>query len=272
MNINIEDFSIMAEDNIGQKHIILDGNNTMGNISNCTLQVFNDSVSIAEMMLSVLERNPFKPNSKDLALASLVENSIIANHLISKNTPVSAYVVNDHNTGLVWNVRETLRIFNENSTYESEYPEMITKNKILSFNIVIIDINVNFDYNILDENLFDAVKECNGLLIINSSNDVAVLNTQLNAQNVEAKKICVSDNFYIYAYDFKNSRTNKDIKLEKDYIDLKNKINTMDKKESLKLINSINDNIANSIADNDVDTKNMLIDSREYLINHLVSL
>ena len=116
-DIAIEKFSIVFKDNEGQKHILLDGDHTVRNVSRIPLQIFDKNVTWAEKLVDIQEKYELlsRGTEEHNADAFLI-NCILTNYLVEKVKPAKVVEIGCTSGLLSWSLIQLLHVFHEESS------------------------------------------------------------------------------------------------------------------------------------------------------------
>lgn len=116
-NVTIEKFSIVFRDSEGQKHILLDGDHTVRNVSRIPIQIFDNNVTWAEKLVEIQEKYELlsRGTEEHNADAFLV-NCILTNYLVEKVKPAKVVEIGCTSGLLSWSLIQLLHVFHEDSS------------------------------------------------------------------------------------------------------------------------------------------------------------
>ena len=116
-DIAIEKFSIVFRDNEGIKHILLDGDNTVRNVSRIPLQIFDNNVTWAEKLVEIQEKfELLSRGTEEHNIGAFLINCLLANYLVEKVGPAKVIEFGCSSGLLSWNLIQLLHVFHEDSS------------------------------------------------------------------------------------------------------------------------------------------------------------
>lgn len=115
--LKIDGCSMIYEDALGEKHVLIDGIHTIRNVSRIPLQNFDNNKALIEYLVEIQEQYEVKSrNSQEHTMIPFIMNCIVANYLIETPFSVKALEIGC-TTGMVsWNLVNVLRLFHPKSS------------------------------------------------------------------------------------------------------------------------------------------------------------
>ena len=116
-NVKIENYSVIYDDYNNNRHVLLDGEHLMRNVSSIPLQIFEDSDTVLSVLTDIQEMYEYKARGTDWHnLNAFLINCIIANYMVEQYKPVKCAQLGCENGIVSWGIIKLLSRFNHDSS------------------------------------------------------------------------------------------------------------------------------------------------------------
>lgn len=308
--IAIEKFSIVFRDNEGQKHILLDGDNTVKNVSRIPLQIFDNNVTWAEKLVEIQEKYElFSRGTEEHNIGAFLINCLLANYLVEKVGPAKVIEIGCSSGFLSWNLIQLLHVFHEDSSLccVTDVIENCSNDTWLarvkdSVNLIHMSLLVSeYDKIMLAQDSFDAVvingnlgEQLNssvlrqglhllsqqGIMICLTNRQTDRVTEMMDSVVTKYDRIAMDDKrsiFIIHKEDMKEEISDFSINVKyvneafNDFME-KEVVSSEEKNMIDSLIKILNDAISMAISEQQVEQKIKFIKMRRILLERYISI